>query len=83
MGEWTDIKGTHNSKRVSMKKLVELVIRDDELRFEKQENGQDFSFTIPCSGVVAAKCLENVAQEFKRLDKNARLHMEARIDFYA
>lgn len=83
MGEWTDIKGTHNSKRVSMKKLVELIIGNDELCFRKQENGQDFSFSFSASGLVAAKYLENVVQEFKKLDKNARLYMEARIDFYA
>lgn len=83
MGEWTNVKGIHNSKRVSIKKLAELVIKDDELVFKKQENGQDFYFHFSGSGDVAAKKLEAMVVEFKRLDKNARLHMTAEIDFYA
>jgi hypothetical protein len=83
MGEWTNVEGTHNSKRVSMKKLVKLAINDDELVFGSQENGQDFCFHFSGSGDVAAKKLQLVATEFKRLDKNARLHMRAEIDFYA
>ena len=83
MSEWTSVKGTHNSKRVSMKKLTELVLGDDELVFGRQENGQEFFFRFSYSGLDAAKELEAVATEFKRLDKNAKLHMEATIDFYA
>ncbi len=82
MGEWTHVEGSHNSKRVSMKKLTELSIRDDELVFEKR-HGEDFVFHFSGSGLVAAKKLEAVTTEFKRLDKNARLHMIATIDFYA
>ena len=83
MGEWTHVEGSHNSKRVSMKKLTELIIGDDELVFGKQENGEDFVFHFSGSGLVAAKKLEAVTTEFKRLDKNARLHMIATINFYA
>ncbi len=83
MGEWTNVEGTHNSKRVSMKKLVELVVGDDELVFKKQDNGEDFCFHFSSSGDYAAKLLQKVVAEFKRLDKNARLHMTAQIDFYA
>lgn len=83
MGEWTHIEGTHNSKRVSMKKLTELILGDDELTFKKQENGQDFCFHFSYSGEYAAKKLQQIVDEFKRLDKNARLHMSAQIDFYA
>jgi len=83
MGEWTYIEGTHNSRRVSMKKLTELILGDDEFTFKKQENGQDFCFRFSYSGEYAAKKLQKIVDEFKRLDKNARLHMEARIDFYA
>ena len=82
MGEWTQVKGTHNSKRVSMRKLAALVIQDDELLFDRQENGQEFGFRFPSSGAHAAKKLEKISIEFKTLDKNARLHMEAVIDFY-
>lgn len=83
MSEWTSVEGTHNSKRVSMKKLTELVLGDYELVFKKQDNGQDFFFHFSGSGLCAAKKLEAVATEFKRLDKNARLYMTAEIDFYA
>lgn len=83
MGEWTNVEGTHNSKRVSMKKLTELVLGDDELMFSKQENGEEFSFRCSYSGLYMAKKLEAIAVEFKKLDKNARLHMTAEIDFYA
>lgn len=83
MGEWTNVEGTHNSKRVSMKKLAELVLWNDELVFQKQESGKEFYFRFSCSGDVAAKKLEAIAAEFKKLDKNARLHMTAEIDFYA
>lgn len=66
-----------------MKKLTELVLGADELVFEKQENGEDFCFRFSGSGDIAAKQLQAVATEFKRIDKNARLHMSAQIDFYA
>ena len=66
-----------------MKKLTELILGDDELTFKKQENGQDFRFHFSYSGLYAAKKLEAIVTEFKRLDKNARLHMSAQIDFYA
>ena len=66
-----------------MKKLAALIIRDDELLFGRQDNGQEFEFRFPSSGLHAAKKLEAIAEEFKKLDKNARLHMEAAIDFYA
>ena len=66
-----------------MKKLTELIIGGDELVFKKQENGEDFCFHFSGSGDVAAKQLQAAATEFKRLDKNARLHMRAQIDFYA
>jgi hypothetical protein len=82
MGEWTFVKGTHNSKRVSMKKLAALVIRDDELLFTRQDIGSEFEFRFPSSGLCAAEKLDRLAIEFKVLDKNARLHMEATIDFY-
>jgi hypothetical protein len=82
MGEWAFVKGTHNSKKVSMKKLAALVIQDDELLFGRQDNGQEFEFRFPNSGLYAAKKLEAITEEFKALDKNARLHMEATIDFY-
>jgi len=82
MGEWTHVKGTHNSKRVSMKKLAALVIRDDELLFVRQDSGNEFEFRFPSSGLYAAKKLDRLAIEFRVLDKNARLHMEAAIDFY-
>jgi hypothetical protein len=83
MGEWTHVQGSQNSKRVSMKKLTDLIIRDDELVFKKQENGQEFFFHFSGSGLVAAKKLEALTTEFKKLDKNAQLHMIATIDFYA
>ena len=66
-----------------MKKLTELVLGDDELVFSKQENGQEFRFRCSYSGVYMAKKLEAIAVEFKKLDKNARLYMVARTDFYA
>jgi hypothetical protein len=82
MGEWTHVKGTHNSKRVSIRKLAALVIQDDELLFSRQDSGDNFEFRFPNSGLYASKKLEKIAEEFKVLDKNARLHMEAIIDFY-
>lgn len=66
-----------------MKKLTELIIGDDELVFKKQDNGENFCFHFSSSGDVAAKQLQAITTEFKRLDKNARLHMSAQIDFYA
>jgi hypothetical protein len=42
MSEWTHIEGTHNSKRVSMKKLVDLIWGGEDIIFDKQENGQTF-----------------------------------------
>jgi hypothetical protein len=83
MGEWTHIEGTHNSKRVSMKKLVDLIWGGEDIVFDKQENGQSFCFRAETSGMNAAKHLDLICKEFKRLDKNARLHMSATIDFYA
>lgn len=62
--------------------MANLVINDDELLFSRQENGDNFEFRFPSSGLCAAKKLEKLAEEFKALDKNARLHMEATIDFY-
>lgn len=82
MGEWTEVNGTHNSKRVSMRKLVKFITQDDELVFDHQDNGQEFCFRFPYSGLYAAETISKIAVEFKRLDKNARLHMEAKIDFY-
>lgn len=66
-----------------MKKLAELVLCNNELVFKKQENGQAFHFRFSASGDVAAKKISSIAVEFKKLDKNARLHMTAEIDFYA
>ena len=82
MGEWTHVKGTHNSKRVSIRKLVKLIVQDDELVFDRQYNGNEFGFRLSSSGLHVAKQLDKVATEFRTLDKNARLHMEATIDFY-
>ena len=73
---------THNSKRVSIRKLAALVIRDDELLFDRQDSGESFEFRFPSSGLYAAEKLDRLAIEFRALDKNARLHMEAAIDFY-
>ena len=44
MGEWTSVEGTHNSKRVSMKKLTELVLGDYELVFKNKIMVKIFSF---------------------------------------
>ena len=80
MGDWTYVEGTHNSKRVSMKKLAELIV-GDELGFRNLD-GSKFEFSFPYSGISAAELLEKICQEFKRLDKNARLSMEVRVGFY-
>lgn len=82
MSDWTEVTGRHNSKKVSVKKLAQLIIGGDELGFDKQENGEEFSFSFSSTGGVAAKLLDQIIKEFKKLDKNALISMEAQIGFY-
>lgn len=82
MSDWTEVTGRHNSKKVSVKKLAELIIGRDELSFKKQENGEEFSFSFSYTGGNATESLDQIVKEFKKLDKNARISMEARIGFY-
>lgn len=81
MSAWTHIDGRHNSKRVSIRKLVDLVWDGKDYIFDKQENGQEFCFQVESEGIFAAKRIEKFCEEFKRLDKNARLYMVASINF--
>jgi hypothetical protein len=81
MSEWTHIEGKHNSKRVSIRKLVDLVWGGEDIVFDKQENGEEFSFRAETGGMNAAKHIDIICREFKKLDKSARLNITATIEF--
>lgn len=83
MSEWTYIQGKHNSKRVSMRKLVDLVWGGKDIIFDKQENGQEFCFWAETSGMNAVKYIDMICKEFKRMDKKATLDMDVCIKFNA
>lgn len=84
MSQWTNVKGDHNSKKVSIRKLVTSIMGEDSsLLFPSQANGKEFNFCFDTLGIHAAKNLDLICKEFRKLDKNAYLHMDVETIFHA
>lgn len=81
MGVWTQVEGKHNSKKVSAKKLVTDVLDYHDFTFSNID-GNSFSFSLESDGIWAAKSLQKICDEFKKLDKGAWIELDARILFY-
>lgn len=84
MGVWTEVTVTHTSKGVSLRKLVRLILDGEDLVFQNPQPGSDeFYFRFENGGIQAAKNIQKILDEFKKMDKNAKVEMKATIQFFA
>lgn len=81
MGVWTQVSGTHKSKKVSAKKLVSEILDGGEFRFTNK--GDDtFEFIFETDGLSAAKEIDRIVKRFHELDKHGWIELRAEILFY-
>lgn len=80
MGDWTYVKGKHNSKRASIKKILKTVLEHDE--YCVTCNGQEFDLSFDGVGIDAASKIQKIIDHFKSFDPNASIEMFTEILFY-
>jgi hypothetical protein len=81
MAEWTNVEGSHNSKTVSIKKILKNVLQDEDYVLEFVD--REFSFRFESEGEKAVKLLNQITKEFKTFDPKARITLNANISFFA
>lgn len=80
MSEWTHVKGTHTSKKASIKKILKTVLEYNEYSLECDK--QQFDFSFDSNGIEAAKKIEKIIEYFKSYDSNSIISMNVEIMFW-
>ncbi len=74
MGNWTTVEGTHNSKKASIKKIVDDVLGGDDLIWDEL-NGDYFLFRFESVGIEACKNVQKIVDRFKEFDKGCKIEV--------
>lgn len=78
MSEWTHIKGSCNSTKISMKKVFKHII-PYEYRFKY--NHFDFEGSFDTSGISASNTIERIIRYVRSIDYNCKISIDAEISF--
>ena len=81
MSEWTQIEGSHTSRKASFKKIVERILDGEDVVGTYEHN--KFWVRFEGGGEKAAKSIQKIIESFKEFDKNAKLELIANIPYYA
>jgi len=81
MSEWTEIKGSCNSKKVSMKKILKNVFKYEDAAVISYVHNK-FEGRIERDGFHAAKTIQEIIDRAKDFDPKAKIAIEANILFY-
>lgn len=79
MSEWTQIEGSHSSRKASLKKIINEVLDGEDIVGTYEHNR--FWVRFEHGGEKAAKNIQKIIDNFKSFDKAATIKLTATIPF--